>query len=180
MSADGAFDTEVANRAAVTSPRPPVTVCCAPNLAFISAISLPLAQCRLIAPPAAPAATPHTALNIVAMDIMGRNQTAGNSGAATSRVMPISTAMSANNLHRLMSERNFDAATEVKRRVASIPHPSRKIKFNDALSAVAPSFPTPTPSSTRCVARTALIWVVRSCAQLHMEYARYPGGVWLG
>jgi hypothetical protein len=54
-----------------------ITPTCAPNLALISEISEPLAQCKLMAPPVAPAATPHIALHIVPTEIIGRKNTLG-------------------------------------------------------------------------------------------------------
>ena len=94
----------------------PDTVFCAPNFAFISEMSDPFAQYRLIDPPHAPAATPQIALNILPRQMHGRKNDFGNKVAATSSVIPISTDMSANNLHLLTSVRNRDDAAYVKNR----------------------------------------------------------------
>ncbi|MGK3738622.1 MAG: hypothetical protein ACI90V_005469 [Bacillariaceae sp.] len=97
-------------------PIAPVTVCCAPDLALISEISDPFAQCRLIDPPHAPAATPQKALNIFPRQIHGRKKGFGSKVAAHSRVIPMSTDISANILHLLTSVRNRDEAAYVNRR----------------------------------------------------------------
>ena len=56
--------TDFANRAANMRPKLEVTVCWAPNFAFMSDMSDPLDQWTLIAPLQAPAPTPHIALHI--------------------------------------------------------------------------------------------------------------------
>mmetsp|Transcript_13972 Transcript_13972/g.21789 ORF Transcript_13972/g.21789 Transcript_13972/m.21789 type:complete len:226 (-) Transcript_13972:62-739(-) len=130
-----------------------------------------------MAPPQAPAATPQIDLQTLPRQIIGRNNAGGKLVAATSRVIPKSTIMSAKSLHLFMSDLNREAATQVKRRFAAIPQPSRTMKFINADNAVAPSRPTPTPSNTRCVARTPLNCVDKSWVQDHIEKGRYPTGV---
>ena len=150
------LDTDFANAADTTNPIAPVTVCCAPNLAFISDISPFLAQCKLILPPVAPAATPQIALQQVPSEIIGRKKEPGTKDAVliTSSVIPMSTIMSAKSRHRFTSVRNRDDAADVKSSVAAIPQPSRTMNEINADNAVAPSLPTPTPSNTRWVAKT--------------------------
>jgi glycosyltransferase involved in cell wall biosynthesis len=69
-------DTRSTDRAKIpanTRPRAAVTVCWAPNLALISDMSEPLAQCKLMDPPQAPAATPHMALKTFPMQLRYRS-----------------------------------------------------------------------------------------------------------
>ena len=119
------------------------------------------------APPQAPAATPHNALQILPIHNSGKNHPCMNGmvntdGATISNVIPKSTIMSAKYFHRFTFLRKLCETYEVNRSEAAIPQPSRIKKFIVADNAVAPDRPTPTPCKMRWVANTERREVERS------------------